>query len=597
MAIVNGDGQPVDAGQLHLMTRYMAFRGPDAQEMYLDGQVGLGHTMLRTTYASVKEHQPCSLDGQVWITADARIDDHDTLRGKLEAAGRRGVQAAADSQLILHAYHVWGKQCVDHLLGDFAFAIWDGRERRLFCARDHFGIRPFYYAARGGTLLVSNTLDTLRLHPLVSDELNDLAVVNFILFGQQPKLDITTFADIQGLLPAHSLSWSDGNIELFHYWRLPVEEPELRRSDQDTIDQFVELFDTAVQDRLAPGRSGILMSGGLDSTAAAASICQLNQRDDAARSLQAYTFSYEQSFADSDPYYARTVGEYLGIGVTTIPQDDQLFCDGWNQPNFHVPEPSNAYSLVYWRGYLRQMMEQGIRVVFSGWGGDPLLYPEPTYGASLLKNGQIVSLVSQVVNYYRVCHRLPQLGIYSTIKRRLPEKSGVDQWAKAILNPDMATEITVPDRYWQLPHGEVTHPWRPVGYRLMDGPYWPVNFARYDAEISAVPIEFRYPFFDVRVARFLLRIPALRWCTQKQLLREAMSDRLPEAVLSRSKAPLEGDSAALYPEWVFEHNVPGKPLARYIDVRKVANLIPTREQPGLEPALSWRLFSLNFWLK
>src|SRR5438105_1982975 len=109
VGIFNRDGAAVDRGLLREMTTFMSFRGPDAQNVWQDGPVGLGHAMLRTMAESEKEHQPCSLDGQVWITADARVDARADLIAELESAGRREVRQATDAELILHAYHVWGE--------------------------------------------------------------------------------------------------------------------------------------------------------------------------------------------------------------------------------------------------------------------------------------------------------------------------------------------------------------------------------------------------------------------------------------------------------------------------------------------------------
>jgi asparagine synthase (glutamine-hydrolysing) len=179
VGIVNLDQAPVDPPLLQRLTDFLAFRGPDAQETWTDRHVGLGHTALWTTFESERERQPSSLDGQVWITADARVDDRAGLIPQLESQGRTNLAEATDSELILHAYHAWGESCVEHLIGDFAFAIWDGRERHLFCARDHLGVKPFYYAQLGDSVIFSNTLDCIRQHPAVSDKLNEAAIGDF----------------------------------------------------------------------------------------------------------------------------------------------------------------------------------------------------------------------------------------------------------------------------------------------------------------------------------------------------------------------------------------------------------------------------------
>src|SRR5262245_1759028 len=165
--IFNVDGAPVDRRLIDRMTAFLRFRGPAASRVWTDGPLALGHTLLPTTDEAEREQQPCSIDGRTWIVADARVGARTALRAGLSGRGRRGLDGATDPELILHAYGEWGEACVEHLLGDFAFAIWDGARRRLFCARDHLGVRPFFYAHIGRTFVFSNTLDCVRLHSSV----------------------------------------------------------------------------------------------------------------------------------------------------------------------------------------------------------------------------------------------------------------------------------------------------------------------------------------------------------------------------------------------------------------------------------------------
>ncbi|HUJ31690.1 MAG TPA: hypothetical protein VLY23_10455, partial [Candidatus Acidoferrum sp.] len=122
VGIVHRDGAPVDGGILRALTNFLAYRGPDAREVWSQGPVGFGHTLLRTTPESQAEKQPASLEGRFFVTADARIDARDDLKKELEDAGRKLPRAAPDSELILQAYAAWGEECVDHLRGDFSFA-------------------------------------------------------------------------------------------------------------------------------------------------------------------------------------------------------------------------------------------------------------------------------------------------------------------------------------------------------------------------------------------------------------------------------------------------------------------------------------------
>ena len=162
VGVLNLDGAPVDRGLLDRMTAYLAFRGPDRQHVWTSNQVGFGHALLKTTEESEREEQPFTLDGRRWIVADARVDARQDLIAALKGCRQHDEvheeieSKATDAELILRAYCVWGEDCVGHLLGDFTFAVWDEPRRRLFCARDHLGVKPFFYADRKSTRLNSS---------------------------------------------------------------------------------------------------------------------------------------------------------------------------------------------------------------------------------------------------------------------------------------------------------------------------------------------------------------------------------------------------------------------------------------------------------
>ena len=245
VGIVHFDGAPVDRLLLGRMTGFMTFRGPDAQEVRLDGNAGFGHTLLKTTDESEHESQPFTLDGRIWVVADARVDARNDLIAELKANAKNENLSpeTTDVELILRAYLTWDEDCVKHLIGDFAFAIWDGGKQSLFCGRDHLGVKPLFYAQLGQTLIFSNTLDCIRQHPSVSHRLNDLAIADFLLFDLNQDLATTSFADIQRIPPAHAAKWSVEGMQLRRYWTLPIEEPVYFRKPDDFVDRFKELLD------------------------------------------------------------------------------------------------------------------------------------------------------------------------------------------------------------------------------------------------------------------------------------------------------------------------------------------------------------------
>jgi len=214
VGIVNRDGAPVERDLIARMTSFMSFRGPDAQDFWIDGNVAFGHAMFRSTSEAETEHQPLTLDGRVWLTADVRLD------GRRELINKLGIPLSSpnDAELLLHAYEAWQEDCVKHLLGDFAFAIWDQPRERLFCARDQLGVRQFYYSINDDCFVFSNTLNCLRLHPRVSNSLNELAIGDFLLFGLNQEKETTVFAEIQRLPRAHTLIISREGVRLREYW-------------------------------------------------------------------------------------------------------------------------------------------------------------------------------------------------------------------------------------------------------------------------------------------------------------------------------------------------------------------------------------------
>jgi asparagine synthase (glutamine-hydrolysing) len=597
VGIVNFDGAPVDPGLLRDMTQQMAFRGPDAQEIWISSHVGFGHAMLRTTFEMAEEQQPRSLDGRVWITADARIDARDELIHKLEANACRELAHASDTDLILHAYRVWDSGCVHHLLGDFAFAIWDASRQRLFCARDHFGVRPFYYGWIRKCLIFSNNLDTIRQHPFVSDELNDLAMVNFLLFRYQPRIDQTSFADIQSLLPAHTLTCEGPTPTISRYWTLPIEDPIWYKRQRDYVDHFSELLNTAVADRMRTDRAGISMSGGMDSSSIAATIHSLRVQKKSRFALKAFTYVYDRLIPDEERRYARLVADHLYIPIHFAVVDDEKWFDGWDREGFRFPEP--MVNAPFWNDedcVRKAVLGDSIHVFYSGWGPDSML-SEPTRYGTLLRHGRIgdlVTLSGAFIMRYRQRPVEAARRCWQRLRGIIPERHAeVD--ALALLAPSITERIDIPKRWWQFPEQPPRHPWRPSTYSQLTDHYWTLGFQQNDAANWRAAVEFRYPYFDIRLVRYLLRVPVLPpLCSNKALLREAMRDKLPEIVRTRPKAPLAGEPKHLYADWVRCKNRPEAHLSRYVDTSRVTLLLLPERQ---EATMAQRLIALNHWLQ
>jgi len=543
-AIVHLDGAPVDRCLLARLTDSLKFRGPDRRDVWAEGPVGLGHTLLRTTFESELERQPCSLDGRVWITADARIDGWGDLKRKLEAAGRLVLDAATDADLILHAYHAWGERCVERLIGDFAFAIWDGQRRALFCARDHFGVKPFYYAQIGRTFVFSNTLNCVRGYPGVTDRLNDQAVADFLLFDTNQDPATTFFADVGRLPPAHCLTAADGKLALARYWSLPAENELLRLKPADTVAGFRELLGTAVADRLRTDRVGVSMSGGLDSASIAAVARQQLAHPSKPFDLRAHTIVYDRLIPDRERHFAGLVAAHLGIPIEFLVADDYGLYERWDQPGMQTPEPTHEPQLAISRDHLRQCAARS-RVLLTGWDGDTIMNEPPwPYFAHLARGRRYGLLIADVGRLLWVKKRKIPRSIHFRARRVFgrkvrPEEAEYPVW----INPEFARRLNVPAR-WRAGRFEPAqrHATHPKGYRWLETtPTWVDLLEGYDPGVTTILLEARHPLLDIRLVAFLLSLPPVPWWVEKYLLRTAMSGMLPKVVLTRPKEPLAGD--------------------------------------------------------
>jgi len=589
-------GAPVDRALLQDLTHFVSYRGPDARDTWSRESVGLGHTMLRTTAPSKFERQPANL-GHLWITADARIDCRDELKSKLlEADGAFALKTpATDSDLISQSYAAWGADCVQHLRGDFAFAIWDARKKLLFCARDHFGIKPFYYCELGEVFVFSNTLNCLRQHPDVSDELNDAAVGDFLLFGLNCESASTTFRDIRRLPAAHAMTVSSEGLRIQRYWSAPTEGRIRYQRAEDYVEHFQILLHAAVADRITQERAGIFLSGGLDSAAVAGTARELSG---CGADLRAYTVVYESLIPDQDGPHAREVAEFLKIPIQCIAMDRLRPFERWNEPEVSSPEPVEDPFLAGMFDQFRTISKD-CRTVLSGEGADNLMHFEMwPFAKDMIRRREWGSLIAQSLRYFSV-----RPSIVPGLKRRARNVFGTDPLAPVYpkwLAPDFARRLNLKGRAkeWNELPAHRPHPVLPIGHASMDLPHWAHIFEREDPGVTGLPVEVRYPFLDLRIVNFLLALPPFPWFFEKKLLREAMIGGLPERVRTRRKTPLAGNPLAEHirqlplgwmnqVDWEVD-------MDSYIDKSRVA---AAASATNAHADMTIRPLCLNFWLQ
>jgi asparagine synthase (glutamine-hydrolysing) len=603
--IFRRDRQPIDERLLQRLTNFLSDRAPDGRGIWRGDRVGLGHTLLISTAESRSEEQPLTLDGKTCITADLRLDGRKDLIAKLRGNGCAIAENSPDVLLLLHAYQIWGEDCVHHLIGVFAFALWDDRAQKLFCARDRLGIKPFFYADLGNIFLFSNTLNCLRGHPDISASLNEAAIADFLLFGFNHNPKTTTFKDIQRLPGGHCLTVSDRPI-LHRYWTLPVPEMLRYRHPETYIEQFQSLLDEAVGDRLRSSKAGIFFSGGLDSTSLAATALDVARKGNFNLDLQGFSVIYRDRIPDREEKYAQLAANALGMPLHYLIADDYALFQGWELPHLQTPEPClNPFPLQDEHQY-RQISAHS-RIGLYGQGGDEILRPSKV--AEVWGKIPTIDFLGDLANCM-ARNLQPQwgTGLFGKLKRlgkRNDREDGYPDW----FDRDFEKRWQLRDR-WRNVRSAVQspHPFRPKAYRDLLQPMWMLAFETSDPGFTGVPLEVRLPFLDLRLLNYVLALPPFPWFIDKELERKTLSwrrqqgdrHRLPLAIERRPKTPLAGQPFYTFLQagdrpWEALREI--EAIEAYVDVDKLLQVTRQEQLTVYRAWCSLRPLSLGRWLQ
>ena len=599
--VVCADGETPDAKLLERMTERLAFRGPDATQFWIRPGAGFCFTLLRTGPAPQSNTQPCTVDGRVWLLGDVRLDGRDDLWRELEQAGESIQEAATDEELILRAWRQWGEQGLAKLLGDFSFALWDETAKQLWCLRDMTGARPFFYASSTDSLCFSNTLDVLRLFPGVSSALDRQFIGDFLI--NESSLDAwrTVYQDIRRLPPGHFLKHSRGELSVRRCAAFPIEEPLWLKRPADYVERFQCLLESAVVDRLPHNPSAIFLSGGLDSTSVAAVATRIAKRRGTPGLSLAFTADSRPLFDDQESTLASRVATELGLDVKVFFRSSYPPYHEWDAPLFRTPEPVHDpfFSLTRW---LYRQVSAHARVAFSGYGGDDVLTGQAwPYLVYLLRHRRFRAIGKTFGGYLLKHRRIPPLrgGFRVRLLRRLGRTNPSLEFP-AWLEPRLAKQYCLRDRCLELQRPPaIAHPLHPIAHTGLSSEVGSNMYELEDASWTDAPVELRAPLLDPRIMRFLLRIPPVPWCMEKELLRQAMNGSLPEEIRRRRKTSSPVDPIGWFVKSKVWSPLPLPNLAEevreFVDCAKLRATLESAA--GLYLWVTLRPISLHYWLK
>jgi asparagine synthase (glutamine-hydrolysing) len=545
-------GKRADRGVLAAMNRQILHRGPDDEGFFVEGNAGLA--IRRLSIIDVKSgHQPLTNeDESIWIVYNGELYNHLELRQQLELRGHR-YRTRSDTEAIVHLYEEYGRDCVKHLRGMFAFAIWDRPARRLFIARDRLGIKPLYYAFDGQKLIFGSEIKAILAHPGMRPEFNQSTLTEYLAFGYISRAE-TMYAGIQKLLPGHTLEIEeDGVPQITNYWKLAANQDSESRPRSYYVAGYRELLESCVSSHLMSDVPlGVFLSGGLDSSAVAALTTKIRKEP-----IETFAVGYgEEEFSELP--FARTVAEHIGSKHHEVRLTRDEFFQSLPRLIWHEDEPIVWPSSVALY-FVARLARERVTVVLTGEGSDETLagytrYPwtvmnarfDGTYRAVL--PGSVRRAVKRAIDAGPL-----SAAMYRKLEHTFLVRDGnswpsfyFDNFYSAFSGAEQKQLLTEQAwevggspyagsmAYWQESSGDLLH-------RLL---YTDIHtylvelLMKQDQMSMAASIESRVPFLDHVLVEYAASIPskyATRGLAGKFILKEAVEDLLPRSIIYRQK--------------------------------------------------------------
>lgn len=621
---LRGNGFPGE--ELGAMSNVLRHRGPDDQGSLHSGPAALGFQRLSIVDLS-GGHQPmCNEDRSVWIVFNGEIYNHAELRPGLEKLGHR-FASNSDTETIVHLYEQYGKDCVSRLRGMFAFAIWDARRNRLFCARDRLGIKPFYYAITEDRFAFASEIKALFELRDFKARLNRRALPEFFAFGYLSAQE-TLYDNVFKLLPGHHLcidvATENPQPQVTQYWDLNNLPPERSLGEAQCVSQFRELFTETIRSHLMSDvLLGVFLSGGLDSSSIAAVMASLKKDP-----IQTFSVGYAENQYSELPY-ARAVANHIGAEYNEVILGPEDFFTSLPQLIWHEDEPLVWPSSVA-LFFVSRLASKKVKVVLTGEGGDELFAGYLKYRVALwnLRGGPLYRAL--VPRFFR-----------QVVRQALSSEFGPEWMLRKfrhsfLYHPESFEQIYFDNFYAAFPQGEqpllldnaLNDELRDVNAYANSMQYFPANglngnalndllyldiktylvelLMKQDQMSMAASIESRVPFLDHKLVEFAASLPAkykLRFPSGKYLLRKAMARDLPPEVLRRNKKGFPTPIRPWLRNQLFEKVktilTDGRLAERHLVKPSYVEYLLNAHRQGLSSATEgcWRLLNFELWCR
>jgi asparagine synthase (glutamine-hydrolysing) len=615
------DGARADSANLRRMCDVIAHRGPDDDGFYTDGKVGIGMRRLSIVDLATG-HQPISNeDGSVWIVFNGEIYNHQELREKLITRGHT-YRTHSDTETVIHLYEEYGKDCVQHLRGMFALAIWDKKRKTLFIARDRLGIKPLYYRVSDNNFLFGSEIKVLLTYPGVQAEYNRSSLPEYLAFGYISGAE-TFYSGIRKLLPGHTLEINDRHeLHIEQYWDVPLNAEPPRHDEQYYVSSYRDLLEGAVKSHLMSDVPlGVFLSGGVDSSAVAALMTKIRREP-----VETFSVGYQEHQYSELPY-ARTVAQHIKSNHHEVMVGCQDFFDALPKLIWHEDEPIVWPSSVALY-FVAQLARERVKVVLTGEGSDETLAGYSRY-AFTMKNAAFDRIYRAAVpGAIRRGIRdavATSTWINATARRKLSHTFvGLDgeSWVSLyfenffsafnqrdvneLLTEEAAAEFAPGSAYrnvlahWENSSGDLLQRLLYTDIKT----YLVELLMKQDNMSMAASIESRVPFLDHVLVEWAMQVPAkvqIQGMAGKRILKKAVDDLLPHSILYREKLGfptpwsgwLAGPQLDVIERMLLDERSLSRGMFKPAAVKKLFNEHRAKHRDHYDRI--WRLLNLELW--
>lgn len=521
------ESRPVDVAMFDVVVDSLARRGPDGRGIKSldEGRLCLGHRRLSIIDLSDAGSQPmCNEDDTIWLTFNGEIYNYVILRQELEKCGHK-FRSRTDSETIIHAYEEWGPNCVLHFRGIFAFAIYNVRQRSLFLARDHIGVKPIYFHQGSGRFIFASQPKAILAVEGFNTKLDSQAFSLYLAYGNTPSQSCI-YEGIQKLLPGHCIVLKDGKLTVNQYWHLQY-KPAIHDNNEALLAIRSKVQEVVHTQAVSDVPVGSLLSGGVDSTIITSILANDNKQ------IATFTIGFEEEESD-ERQYARFSAKALQTRhlerVLTYNDACQLLPDIVEA----FDEPFHLNGLFPFFALSRLVQSEGVKVVLGGDGADELFAGYLWYERfqDVMELQQKPGVLNCILNTLRLTKPVSSLLPIETFFQYNGYFDSISQQER--LGTPWQCNYSANVYQTLLSHWESHQP--PVlAAQLMDFNCFLVDhcLAKVDRASMACGVEVRVPFLDIELVELVFSIDhalIFKNSERKALLKRAMKSLLPKGM-------------------------------------------------------------------